>query len=187
MQHLKVECFSYFSAIYSTSTLIAHSQLHDSSYQHNETHGWTETLLAISLNWSDSILLEKYEKKKTVLFLTWSVNKRQCSLDACWCEKLEIFHSIVIYNQQIHMNNIDEMNSLSSSSAFKHNNSHLMTFSLKVNCQGFAKKEEKKSRLLSSLLHSDVFKKLNGLHFRWFFIVFWGVCLSVFSLRRSKI
>lgn len=80
------------------------------------------------------------------------------------------------------MNNIDEMNSLSSSSAFKHNNSHLTTFSLKVNCQGFAKKEEKKSRLLSSLLHSDVFKKLNGLHFRWFFIVFWGVCLSVFSL-----
>lgn len=38
------------------------------------------------------------------------------------------------------MNNTDKMNSLSSSSAFKHTDSHPMTFSLKVNCKGFAKK-----------------------------------------------
>lgn len=38
------------------------------------------------------------------------------------------------------MNNTDEMSSLSSSNAFKRTNSHLMTFSLKVNCKGFAKK-----------------------------------------------
>lgn len=96
-----------------------------------------ETLLEISL-WTGQAAYY-YKVRKICSPPTWSVNKRLSSPSAFWSGKLEIFQSIVVYNQQTYMNNIKAVSSLNTSSAFKHVDFCLLTFSWKVNWERFVK------------------------------------------------